>query len=323
MDAMEAESRTLKLVAQYLYECGYEATLESLKRETDVSYEPGELPSGELARLVAVDDDVSSRLARATLQDERRRRADDEQMLSGAPSRLDVQVERVHENIHSGNMLSISLTPHRPSRSPSGGPLLVSGGADKCVAFTDARTGERVGTVLHHKAGVLSVSVHPQRPSLVLSASMDGSHALLNVDALGSDEELVRVYKDHRKFVVRAKWSPDGRFFATASYDHTACLYGPDAPYDLVERYQMKGTVEGIAFLADASAVVIASRDDCFLHYVELPSRTVAKYNMNANGDDFVSFTILDGTTMIKCQWSLTGVGSGQPPEQQVRVGVH
>jgi WD40 repeat protein len=40
------------------------------------------------------------------------------------------------------------------------------------------------------------------------------------------EAEPLATFSDHTKYVVRARWSPDGQCFATASYDKTVCLYG-------------------------------------------------------------------------------------------------
>mgnify|MGYP002880956920 CR=1 FL=1 len=56
-------------------------------------------------------------------------------------------------------------------------------------------------------------------------SGMDGS-----TQVLGMDGRVVQAGPKHRKFVVRVKWSPCGSFFATASYDGTAELWGLTAP---------------------------------------------------------------------------------------------
>ena len=88
----------------------------------------------------------------------------------------------------------------------------------------------------------------------------------------------------------------------TASYDRTACLYGPKEgePYVLLHRYHFPGTVEAVAFSPDSAYVTFTARDDNYLHYVRLEDSVPTKYNMNQNGDDFVSFVGMDGARKVE-----------------------
>jgi len=92
--------------------------------------------------------------------------------------------------------------------------------------------------------------------------------------------------------------SPNGEYFATASYDRTACVYGrqPDGSYELRRRFHFAGTVEALAFTPDSASVAFTARNDNYLHYVQLSDMAPTRYNMNKNGDDFVSFVGMDRT---------------------------
>jgi len=92
--------------------------------------------------------------------------------------------------------------------------------------------------------------------------------------------------------------SPNGEYFATASYDRTACVYGrqADGSYELRRRFHFAGTVEALAFTPDSASVAFTARNDNYLHYVQLSDMTPTRYNMNKNGDDFVSFVGMDCT---------------------------
>jgi WD40 repeat protein len=44
----------------------------------------------------------------------------------------------------------------------------------------------------------------------------------------------------------------------------------------------------------DGHTLIVAVRDDNYLHYIDLATFSVKKVNVNAIGDDYVSFNILD-----------------------------
>jgi WD40 repeat protein len=52
---------------------------------------------------------------------------------------------------------------------------------------------------------------------------MDGTHCVLDINH-PEGKELVK-FEQHTKYVVKAKWHPDGNFFATGSYDKSVCVY--------------------------------------------------------------------------------------------------
>jgi WD40 repeat protein len=134
--------------------------------------------------------------------------------------------------------------------------------------------------------------------------------------------------KLHAKYVVGVQWTPFG--FATASHDNTACvvvdaaaaakatsiaLGGAAAPetlldasavgacaegvdYRLVKRVTCRGQVECLAVCqeddAAAASIVIGVRDDHLLHVLSPATGAEdAGINLNALGDDHVSFTPL------------------------------
>ncbi|CAJ0902476.1 15829_t:CDS:1, partial [Entrophospora sp. SA101] len=55
------------------------------------------------------------------------------------------------------------------------------------------------------------------------------------------------------------------------------------------------GNVESFCFLPDNQYIIVGVRNDNYLHYINLLNNFEdKKYNMNANGDDWVSFTPMD-----------------------------
>ena len=71
------------------------------------------------------------------------------------------------------------------------------------------------------------IHTHTMIRSMLLASSMDGTHKLFEIsgDPEEGQQPIVQKFSDHSKFVVRIRWSPNGRFFATASYDKTCRLY--------------------------------------------------------------------------------------------------
>lgn len=158
----------------------------------------------------------------------------------------------------------------------------------------------------HHQAPVLSIDFHPILAHLMLTTSMDGTSVFVDTSFeadFGEDLEksgIHQVFKDHQKYVVRGLFSPvDGKYIATASYDRTVCIYmdNDDSSSNGLPTYQLAkqlgpfiGNVETICF-ANRDTLVIGVRDDNHLHYIHLPDMTQQRINMNATGDDWVSFS--------------------------------
>ena len=70
--------------------------------------------------------------------------------------------------------------------------------------------------------------IHDCRSSLLLCGDMSGAATVsrVSLDSSAHDEaHPIAAFSDHTKYVVRAKWSPNGQAFATASYDKSVCLY--------------------------------------------------------------------------------------------------
>jgi WD40 repeat protein len=49
---------------------------------------------------------------------------------------------------------------------------------------------------------------------------------------------------------------------------------------------------EGLVFLRDSTALVYSAREDHILHYIDLPTFALSGYNLNPNGDSWVSFSV-------------------------------
>jgi len=52
--------------------------------------------------------------------------------------------------------------------------------------------------------------------------------------------------------------------------------------------------LQAVTFSHDSQYAVFSSRDDNYLHYIKLADCSFTSFNMNANKDDFVSFTAME-----------------------------
>ncbi|KAI8063432.1 WD40-repeat-containing domain protein [Gilbertella persicaria] len=197
--------------------------------------------------------------------------------------------------IHDTNILAVAFEPHTR--------VLATSSVDKSVKISTMLASQDLypKTYRHHQAPVLSIAFHPTCSGLMMTTSMDGTVALVNTDhepEFGADTEkegLHQHFKDHQKYVVQGLFSlEDGHYMATASYDRTVCLYQSDRStlpnYTMIKRLgPFIGNVETICFMKNQ--LVVGVRDDNYLHYTHLDSLASYRVNMNATGDDWVSFS--------------------------------
>ena len=127
--------------------------------------------------------------------------------------------------------------------------------------------------------------------------------------------------------VVRVAWSPDGRWFCTAGYDRTLCVYEavplpadassgsaeldddefaslPRFAFPLRWKKTFSSNPEACVFLPDSQYLAFSRRDDNHLNYVRLPSPSdsaaerdypdeawaITRYNLNETLDSHISF---------------------------------
>ncbi|KAF0399015.1 WD40 repeat-like protein [Gigaspora margarita] len=181
--------------------------------------------------------------------------------------------------------------------------MIITDSADKSIKFTSLLTGDIYNVCDVHKGGVLAIDFHPIYTTMMLSASMDGSVMLINASTM----EVKQIFKDHNKYVVRAKFSPDGSMSFTASYDHTLNIYKfcgsstphlfslhivnssiltsplmpttPSTPptlstplpiYSKLHTITFESNIESLCILPNSSYLIVGIRDSNYLHYVNL-----------------------------------------------------
>ena len=125
---------------------------------------------------------------------------------------------------------------------------------------------------------------------------MDGSIKIVSNIYTDERKTVFEVKELHQKYVVRVKWGQD--CFATASYDKTVCLFNlqpggeaTEGKYQFSKKWSFCGNVESIEFTPDYLTLIVAVRGDNYLNYINLSTYEINRVNMNANGDDHVSFT--------------------------------
>lgn len=329
---IEKKHVAFALVVDFLKKQGYHHSLDALhldapeyftgRRETSTLYDC-HLPSAEVLKqptVVDADENISLLVSllcqwsedreREECRLDRREMEQDESFFMSLQSDYKMSEQRrlhKHERIHDANMVALCAVPFDLVQMPA----VMSAAADQSLKWVQVESGEAVSIEQApklHQGPILSISFHPLQSRLVLTTSMDGSHALsrltLNdpIDPFHPPRlDLVHRWTDHQRYVVKAQFSADGRYFATASYDRTLSIYECGDPlseqpeYQLVHSRQFTGRVEGLCFVQTEPQAFVATVRDChYMYYILLPSFEEQRYTMNASeGDDHVSFTAM------------------------------
>jgi COMPASS component SWD3 len=185
--------------------------------------------------------------------------------------------------------------------------LIASGSTDRTVVIAKWKTGEKL-TTIHgaHSGPILCLDWHPIMEGRLVLGSLDNSASVVEVKGLSGPKEsisydVIGQFKLHKKHVVRVKWSPDGKRFATASYDHLLKVleekHNEDGALSYVEikSIDLPEAVESIVWTPDGKWLIASVRLDNYLHYYNTDTWVETKFNMNAvQHDDHVSFTAMD-----------------------------
>jgi WD40 repeat protein len=144
---------------------------------------------------------------------------------------------------------------------------------------------------------------------------MEGSLTMIDLVT----REVVAKVKDHNKYIVSLAWSPDGCFLTTLGYDKLVHVYdfslslsaSPDTPallddevpdplsliptvsLTLAHTFATRTNPEAAVWLPDSKTLVWTARED----YLGAPDGgekewTTQSFNLNENGDAFVSFSM-------------------------------
>ncbi|RLN89982.1 hypothetical protein BBJ28_00002377 [Nothophytophthora sp. Chile5] len=225
----------------------------------------------------------------------------DELLIPGPAVEMHELVEM--DNVHSfGNLLCVSAHALRPE-------LVITGGADRQICVHDWRS-KRTLCAVECDAPVLTLAFNP-RPEYAdyfVAASMDAKHGLYRL-VEGQEgwmiENLFEFHDHTRQGAFRVAWSASGRLFATGASDKALHIYQcsslkttGDETCEKIQSFYFNGTVEAIAFapasLSDSEAteeelkptlptkelIVIAVRDDCYVHYVDCSTFEKERYDL-------------------------------------------
>ncbi|RIB23795.1 WD40-repeat-containing domain protein [Gigaspora rosea] len=339
-----ANPLTHALILQFLESNKYKNTLAEFRKEANEIIENNpklfdELPSKPLTAIVQdyIMEEMRNDVEKIDLENSKI----DDDLYTPGTTIYPRYICETFSQIHSTNILTvrtqnIQFTNYNDNDYESISiPMIITGSADKSIKFTSLLTGDIYNVCDVHKGGVLAIDFHPIYTTMMLSASMDGSVTLIDASTM----EVKQMFNDHNKFVVRAKFSPDGSMFFTASYDHTLNIYSirgsstprlfsphvvnssiqtsplmpttpptpltPSTPlpiYSKIHTITFDSNIESLCILPNSSYLIVGIRDSNYLHYVNLQQHTnsktqnfeITKHNMNANGDDWVSFTAMD-----------------------------
>jgi COMPASS component SWD3 len=189
-------------------------------------------------------------------------------------------------------------------------PWIVSTDALKNLVVSSWETGLELCRDRPFNGAIISLEVNPVYPNLLLTGTMDANHGLVEIKEEGDRVYLQthQKWQSHSKFVIRVKWHPNGHIFATASHDATIIIWQLDDTHKNateLKRYEFKSNVEAIEFTKDGKKLIAAIRENAFLQYIDLDNWQIVLSNVNALGDDYVSFSVLelklspDGTALL------------------------
>eukprot|EP00762_Andalucia_godoyi_P007041 ANDGO_07701.mRNA.1 putative WD repeat-containing protein K04G11.4 len=293
------DDRIVAIVAQFLEERGFKETLASL------TVEYGQEPNAELvsrgseliARLTSdYDRELAAELEGLSVDGgmgfSANARSDASKSMSFAeldarPSSAPVSTLRYcMKDYHKGNMLCVKFM------ESGGQDLVLTGGADKQVCIVDYENSSVRSSLNGFQSAVLEVDLHPVQKKKMLAAEMAGFFSTFDL------ETGTRLFAEKYsiKYINRCVFSPDGKYFAVGSYDHTVAVYSAEDMSNpaRIRDFKFPSTVESMVFTPDSRTLIAAVRDDCYLSYIQMATMTIDKVNMNANGDEHCSFNIMD-----------------------------
>uniref|UniRef100_M4BUV6 Anaphase-promoting complex subunit 4 WD40 domain-containing protein n=1 Tax=Hyaloperonospora arabidopsidis (strain Emoy2) TaxID=559515 RepID=M4BUV6_HYAAE len=223
-----------------------------------------------------------------------------------------VTLDKVHT---FGNLLSVSAHVTRPT-------LVITGGADKCVGVHDWERKTQL-CVKGTSGPVLALAFNPKEEyaDYFVAAGMDARHALYKLVQRGDAwhvQVVAEFYEHSRQGTFQVAWSASGLLFATGASDKVVNVYQCSGLVEgsgesgveqckKIKSFYFNGTIEALVFAPDVVSkdmdigremrhelLVIAVRDDCYVHYVDCVTFEKERVNMNPDGIEHVSYTIMD-----------------------------
>ncbi|KAK9832909.1 hypothetical protein WJX74_001562 [Apatococcus lobatus] len=291
MDSRDPEQLALLLVQQFLREQGYESALNAVEKESKSKYMEAKLSRGSML-LEMVYTHIEAELSKEEDPEAAANKAlaaEEERLLQGGRNDYPAALACTIRDLHPANIISVTCWPDRPQ--------VVTGSGDSVVRLITHGGDVVWQTKKVSMGGVLCLALSPPAPSTtrppqLLVGWMDGTVALLNA-ATG---ELQHAARPHRKYAIRLRWTRDGSHFLSASWDGSLALHhcseGGGAAFSTPTTLPYATAVHDVEVLPDGHTAVASVRDSNYLRLISLPELTETdRVNMNAKGDDHVSFS--------------------------------
>ena len=296
-----------KMILQFLSENGYTETLRAFESESELTYTKSILKTGSvLMNIVQQHEDFKA--VEAYLNKETKDKgtlkidASKDPEICSQPTGTVISEKPLfaYTKAHKANVLCVSIDPTKAEK-----PLIVSSSTDRTVAGSlllsasektkESGECENVETEPLWRTNIESPGISmdwSKENDLILVGTMIGAVFVIN----SRSGEIVQRIDQHQKYVVDVKWVDSNRF-VSASHDHHMVYYArdvQDAPFGCVHDWVFSDCVESVA-VRDENHIIASIRNDCYLHEVDLEDKSANNtyLNMNALGDDYVSFNAL------------------------------
>ncbi|EDW19455.1 actin-interacting protein 1 [Drosophila mojavensis] len=167
-----------------------------------------------------------------------------------------------------------------------------------------SETGTSVGEISGQSKPINSVDFKPTRPFRIVTGSEDNTIGVFE----GPPFKFKMTKQDHSRFVQAVRYSPDGKFFASAGFDGKVFLYDATSS-DLVGEFGSpahKGGVYAVAWKPDSTQLLTCSGDKtCRLWQVE-SRELISEFVMGNTVDDQQVSCLWQGEHLITV--SLSGI---------------
>lgn len=228
------------------------------------------------------------------------------------------EISRLNDVCNGANALCSIFT--------SNDGIIACGGADRAITFCSIEKPTSSSSIkklfsINLSSPILTMDQHN---SIVVAGMMDGKHIIIDLNneinkrdeenkLINENEEIndqginlninnnyYNIINNHSKYVIGIKWSSDGEFLATGSYDKSVNLYKKsNTTNELIKISVLRylTNVESITFIqtdGGEQELVIALRDTAYLVYVHCATLQERHISLNiASWDTHISFTPL------------------------------
>lgn len=289
---LPSSTRAICAILQFLKEQGLTETYDTLKKESQINQDEYviNIKHKLLLSLDAFDD-------KCTPHNESEKNQFYEELAKNTQhDRIITKLKKSYTNLHKTNIISIACSLHHK--------IFATGAVDKTVNVFNYDSNQ-LCCAIKAAGPVLALDFNPTHPTLLLIGCMNGTHCIVDY----CKKSILQTIKDHTSYINNVKWSDDGGTFITSSYDRTVRIYQPNQKntpqtWDCVKELSFQGTVESLVVIKTTNIFVVGVRDDNYLHSFDIKSfKALEKWNLNAKGDDHVSFTPIHMSSSFDGKW--------------------